>query len=292
MDQLLIKEIRSCLKLRNLFFPVIGYVVGGGFVSYIGITIELSYFWLGLVILILFSLSSDFLSCFFNVSERSNNNKKEIIILKNNLLFLTYSFLTIGAIFTVLLYSLLNSSLLFFIFVGLFFLILVASSIPPFSLRKKGYSDLLLSIKTVALAPFFSLFLQIGEIHHILFLIAFPAIFLILAYFLAQSLENYYENLINQSHTLMTRLGWNLGMKVHNYFILLTYILYGIAGLFGLSGLLAYPAWLSLPFAGIQFWEMWRIGEGYKPRWKLLKLSALGSISTLAYFYIFILWLR
>jgi 1,4-dihydroxy-2-naphthoate octaprenyltransferase len=190
------------------------------------------------------------------------------------------------------LYSKVNSGLTLWLVLGIFFVILILSAIPPFSFNEKGYGELLITFRIVALTPSFACLLQINELHKALFLITFPAFFLVLAYFLAQSLENFYKDVKTQNHTLMTNLGWKLGMRIHNYFLLFTYLLYGLASLLGLSGILSLPAWLSLPVASIQFWEMWRIGEGYKPRWKLLKISSLGSISVLAYFLLFIFWLR
>ncbi len=287
------KKIRDCINIRLIFFSVIAYAIGAGLVSYIGRGIDLHILLLGLIIVILFRLSTDSLSCFFNLSETYNKKRSpNLTLLRNSLLILSLSLLTIGAILSVLLYSRAKSSLVLWVFLGIFFIILILSAIPPFFLNKKGYGGFFATISIVALAPSFAYILQINELHNTLFLITFPAFFLLLAYFLAQSLENYFEDNKNQNHTLMTVLGWKLGMRIHNYFVLLTYLLYGLASIFGLSGILTLPAWFSLPIAGIQFWEMWRIGEGYKPRWKLLKLSSLGSISVLAYFYIFILWLR
>lgn len=287
------KEIRECIKIRLIFFSVIGYAIGAGLVSYIGRVINPQIFWLGLIIVILFCLCTDTLSCFFNLNEFTNKKSTpKFPLLRNSFLILSLSLLTIGAILSVLLYSTTELNFVLWVFLGLFFIILVLSVIPPFFLNKKGYGGFFNTISAVALAPSFACILQINELHRILFLITFPAFFLLLAYFLAQSLENYFEDIKNQNHTLMTILGWKIGMRIHNYFILLTYLLYGLGSLFGLSGILTLPAWFSLPIAGIQFWEMWRIGEGYKPRWKLLKLSSLGSISVLAYFLIFILWLR
>jgi len=287
------KEIRECIKIRLFFFSVIGYAIGAGLVSYIGRAINPQIFWLGLMIVILFSLCTDTLSCFFNLNEFYNKkSSSNLTLLRNSFLILSLSLLTIGAILSVVLYSRSELNFVLWVFLGLFFIILVLSVIPPFFLNKKGYGGFFNTISVVALAPSFACILQINELHRTLFLITFPAFFLLLAYFLAQSLENYFEDIKTQNHTLMTVLGWKLGMRIHNYFLLLTYLLYGLASIFGLSGILTMPAWFSLPIAGIQFWEMWRIGEGYKPRWKLLKLSSLGSISVLAYFYIFILWLR
>ncbi|MDX9849620.1 MAG: hypothetical protein RBT01_03870 [Anaerolineaceae bacterium] len=294
MDALKVyKEITACLKFRSIFFSVVAYAIGAGLVSYVGRPIDSLIFWLGLLIVVLFSISTDTLTCFFKPKVFDEGRKiQELILIKNSFLILSLSFLTLGALFTVQLFSLVNSALVLWVVLGLFFTILVLSAIPPFSLNEKGFGDFLITIRIVALTPLLACLVQINEIHGTLFLITFPAFFLVLAYFLAQSLESYFEDLKKQNHSLMTVLGWKLGMRIHNYFLILTYLLYGLASLFGLSGILSLPAWLSLPVATIQFWEMWRIGEGYKPRWKLLKISSLASISVLAYFLLFIFWLR
>ena len=287
------KEIIQCINLRSIFLSVISYSIGGGFVSYIGIPLKPQLFWLGLIVVVLFSICTDTLTCFFKPKRIDTGIKlKELTLFKNGLLILSLSLLTLEAILSVQLYSVLNSGPTLWMVLGSFFVILILSAIPPFSFNENGYGEILLTIRIVALTPSFASLLQINELHKTLFLITFPAFFLVLAYFLAQSLENFYKDVKNQKNTLLTNLGWKLGMKIHNYFLLFTYVLYGIASLLGLSGILALPAWLSLPVAGIQFWEMWRIGEGYKPRWKLLKISSLGSISVLAYFLLFIFWLR
>ena len=185
------KEIIRCIKFRLLFFSVIGYSIGAGFVSYIGRTINLQAFWLGLIIVILFNLSADTLSCFFNVNEGYNKKTStKLTLLRNSFLILSLSFLTIGAIFSVLLYSTTKLNFVLWVFLGIFFLILILSAIPPFTLNKKGYGGFFNTISVVALAPSFACVLQMNELHSTIFLITFPAFFLLLAYFLAQSLEN------------------------------------------------------------------------------------------------------
>jgi len=295
LDQkLLAKSIIKCINFQSLFMLVIGYAIGAGFISYLGIPKQMSIFWLGLVIVLLFNLSSDFLSFYFSkdlvISFGKNN--KNLAILKNYFLIFSLTILTIGAALTVLLIYSVELGAVLWVFLSLFFGILVVNSLPPFSLRSKGFGDLLLTLSVVCLAPSFSYFLQSGEIHSILFLITFPAFFLLIAYFLAQSLEKYYEDIKEDKKTLMVIFGWKNGMRMHNYFLLFSYLLYGLSTVLGLSLILSLPALISFPIALIQFWEMWRIGEGNKPRWKLLRIASLGSISLLAYFLLFILWLR
>lgn len=285
--------LKNCLNFSALFMLTIGYSVGAGLVSYIGKRIDLQIFLLGLVIVLLFNITEEILVCFFKYNDAFSSNKsRKTYLLKNNFLVLSFSILTIGAMFSVLLYSISTVGLILWIFLGIFFIILFLYSVPPFNFKKKGFGDFLITISAIAVAPAFAMVLQHNEVHTTLFFITFPAFFLLLAYFLSHSLENYYLDLKRQHHTLMTKFGWKTGMNLHNIFLLTTFLLYGLASIIGLSGKLSLPALVSFPVAVVQFWEMWRISEGYKPRWKLLKVSSLGSISILAYFFLFILWLR
>lgn len=292
-DSKILLEIKKCINFGSLFMLTISYSIGAGLVSYLGKGLDLQIFILGLVIVLLFNISKEILSCFFKFNESFlSNRSKKSNFLKNSFLILSLSCLTIGAMLSVLLFSKSSAGLILWVFLGIFFIFLFLYAIPPFNFKKKGYGDLLIAISVIAVSPAFALILQLNEIHTTLFLITFPSFFLLLAYFLAHSLQNYYINLKNQNHTLMTKFGWKTGMSLHNLFLLTTFLLYGLASIIGLSEKLALPALVSFPIACIQFWEMWRISEGYKPRWKLLKISSLGSISILAYFLLFILWLR
>lgn len=295
MDQkLLATSIKNSIKFQSLIMLIIGYAIGAGFISYLGMPLQMSIFWLGLVIVLLFNLSSDLLSFYFskNLVSIFGKTNKNLLILKNYFLIISFSILTIGATLTVLLVYSVKLGAVLWIYLGLFLGILVVNALPPFNLASKGFGDFLITFSVVALAPSFSYFLQSGEIHSVLFLITFPAFFLLIAYFLAQNLEKYYEDLKENKKTLMVIFGWKNGMKMHNYFLLFSYLLYGLSTILGLSLILALPALISFPVALLQFWEMWRIGEGNKPRWKFLKITSVGSISLLAYFILFNLWLR
>ena len=281
------------INFLAIFMLTIGYSIGAGLVSYIGKTVKPGSFWLGLLIIVLFNISAELLFNFFkyNAVYYLNPNTKSAMF-RNGFLLLSLTMLTIGAMLSVLLYSRSFIGFILWIFLGLFFIILIIYALPPFNLKKNGYGEFLLTICVVALTPAFAFMLQINELHSTLFLITFPAFFLLLSFFLSQSLQNYYEDIKEHRHTMMTILGWRTGMNVHNYFLLITFLLYGLASVLGLPGRLAIPALVSFPIACIQFWEMWRIGEGYKPRWKVLRISSMGSISILSYFLLFILWLR
>lgn len=286
-------NLRRCFRLEILLMITISYLVGTGLVDYLGRGINQQKFWLGLIISLFFYIASELINYyFFSASTKTKDNEFDLIRIRNNVFVLFVVTLTIIAVFTYLLYREFSSSFLFLIFWSSFLFFLLLYSIPPFNLKKRGFGDILLSILIVSINPMFAYILQLSDVHTTLFLITFPVFFLLISYFLAQMLEGYASDLKNNKNTLMTKLGWKTGMKLHNIFLLTTFVLYGIAAIIGLPARLVMPALFAFPISCIQFWEMWRIGEGYKPRWKLLKISSMGSISVIAYFLLFNLWLR
>jgi 1,4-dihydroxy-2-naphthoate octaprenyltransferase len=272
---------------------ILSYLVGTGLVDYLGREISQQKFWLGLIISILFYVSSELISDYFlSINNITLENRAESLRFRNNLFILFIVTITIIALFTYFLYQDFSSSFLFLIFWTSFLFFMILYSIPPFSLKNRGFGDILLSILITSITPMFAYILQLKDVHTTLFLITFPVFFLLISYFLAQILKEYASDFKNNKNTLMTKLGWKTGMKLHNIFLLTTFVLYGVAAIIGLPARLVMPALFAFPIACIQFWEMWRIGEGYKPRWNLLKISSMGSISVITYFLLFNLWLR
>lgn len=272
---------------------ILSYSIGAGLVDYLGREISQQKFWLGLIISILFYVSSELISDYFlSINNITLENRAESLRFRNNLFILFIVTITIIALFTYFLYQDFSSSFLFLIFWTSFLFFMILYSIPPFSLKNRGFGDILLSILITSITPMFAYILQLKDVHTTLFLITFPVFFLLISYFLAQILKEYASDFKNNKNTLMTKLGWKTGMKLHNIFLLTTFVLYGVAAIIGLPARLVIPALFAFPIACIQFWEMWRIGEGYKPRWNLLKISSMGSISVITYFLLFNLWLR
>ena len=294
MEEINIRNVvLKTTKFSVLFAAFVSYAIGAGLASYLGKITNWQKYWLGIFIVILFILSAEFLSKFYyywGLSKISEIHKFQKI--RTFFLQLGLTTLTIGSVFTVLLVANGYANSVVWLLIVCFFILHTIFAIPPFEFNKKGYGDLIYAINIGVLSPAFAVVLQLGELHQTLLLLTFPSFFLLISLFLAFSLENYFSNLKSNHHTLMTRLGWKTGMYIHNLFLLLTYILYGIGGVFGLPWRLVLPAVFSMPFAILQFWEMIRINEGIKPRWRLLKLAAIASVSVLAYFIIFTLWLR
>ncbi len=287
LGAVIIREINFSILMGSF----VGYAIGVGLYSYLGRSVVWDLFGLGMSIIIFFIVSAFFLNKHFtDLGSRAYLNEPNFA--KKNLFLLGgITTLAIGAMLTAWLVAQHGPNLVLFILLGSYLISNLVYALPPFSFKRVGYAAIIYTINIGLLSPLFGYFLQSGEIHPTLLLLTFPAIFLLMAMFLAVKLQSYYQDYKNGSKTIMTVLGWQKGMNLHNLFILFTYFSYAVAALAGLPWRLTVVVFLSMPFAAVQFWEMTRIREGLKPRWTLLKVASIGSVSALAYFILFFLWL-
>lgn len=173
------------------------------------------------------------------------------------------------------------------VFLGAFFY-----AVPPIRLESSGYGELTSSILVANLVPAYALLLQTGDLHRLLAMSTFPLTFLHLAMLLALELPDYATDIKFEKNTLLVRIGWETGMRMHNLLILGAYLVLGLAILFGLPAAIALPAFLSLPLGVLQIFQMNRIAAGMKPNWITLTLAAVTLFSVTAYLLAFSFWSR
>lgn len=149
-------------------------------------------------------------------------------------------------------------------------------SAPPLRLVSSGIGEIVASIVVAGLVPAFAYAIQTGKIHSLILILALPLIALHFAMILALALPDYASDLKFEKRTLMVRVGWLLGMRMHDGALLLSILLLGIAAFSGLPPRAALGTLIALPLALAQIWQLWRIRQGYSPQWKMLTLGAVG----------------
>ena len=91
---------------------------------------------------------------------------------------------------------------------------------------------------------------------------------------------------------IIIRIGWQAAMLAHNILVLGSFVILGIAFVFGLPFRIVWPVLFVLPVGVFQVWMMNRIGEGAKPNWNLLVLVALSSFGLTTYILTFAFWIN
>lgn len=181
--------------------------------------------------------------------------------------------------------SLTTAIILGIIFIGELFL-----ALPPFRLVSSGYGEVVMSIVIVSLVPALAFLLQGHDFHRLLVMVAFPLTTLHLGMLIALELPDYASDISQGKQPILVRIGWQRGMMLHNLLILISFVIIGLAFVFGLPLNVAWPVILVLPFGLFQIWQMNRIADGAKPNWNLLVLSAISTFGLAAYILAYAFW--
>jgi 1,4-dihydroxy-2-naphthoate octaprenyltransferase len=304
----LIRALLRAARPWSLAAGVLMYALGGGIASYLGIFINWPMYWIGQAAVTLMQLSCFFLTEYFDHTdqppfqgpaprrpqppENDPANPESAEFRPPRVIFLqaAAATLTIGAVMTVLMFANDKLTPLVLLFIGLTFVLAILYAVPPFRLAYSGYGELILAIMTANLFPALAFLLQAGELHRLLAMLTFPLTLLYLAAALAISLRQYAEDVRRDRKTLLTRLGWQRGMSLHNVLIGAAYVTLAVAAVVGLPWRLVYPPLLALPFGLFQIWQISAIAGGAKPRWRLLFYMALAVVGVTAYFINLALW--
>jgi len=179
-----------------------------------------------------------------------------------------------------------GASLTTWLLLGMGCLLAVTYSVPPARLETSGYGELAVSLGLAGFIPSFAFALQTGELQRLVWLSTAPLVALTFAMLLAFRLPSYGADAQRQHRTLLVRLGWETGMRMHDGAILFAAILLaaGIAG--GLPRPIGWGGLIALPLAAGQIWQMGRIRAGQPPRWRNLTVGAVTLVCLMVYFTI------
>jgi len=277
------------------------YALGVGITHYLGGIIDWRVYLLGQLWVSLLQLSTQYLNEYFNArADRENPNRTPLTggsgvigpgkLSRRVVLLAALTCLAFLASMTVVLISRLSlppEALLIMVlaFLGAFFY-----SVPPVKLEASGYGELTTSVMVGFMVPAYAFILQVGELHRLVAMTAFPLTVIHLAMLLAFELPDYANDIKFNKRTLIVRMGWQNGMTLHNILILTAFLLLVVAGAFGYPWFAVIAGLLPLPVGIFQIWQMRNISVGAKPNWTLLTVGALALFGSMAYFMAFTFW--
>lgn len=288
---------RNLLRLSRplqLLLAALTYSLGASMANYLGKPFRSDSFWLGLVAILLAQASMNLLAEVFrpyNEPILEGETRKDRLAFRNNALYVSIAALTANAVIAFLLYNNnhLSISALFFLLLSL--LLVLTYSIAPFRFINRGFGEFVLAAHIAYVVPSIAYILQSGETHRFL-LIGIPLTFLAFAYFIIEAFPSFASDSKYDRGTILTRLGWQRAIPLHHLFVLLAYVFFVAAPVFGLSLSLLWPAFLTLPFAVFQIFQLRNISLGAPTNWTLLTATALSVFGLTAYFLSLTFWLR
>jgi 1,4-dihydroxy-2-naphthoate octaprenyltransferase len=298
------ESLRLFVRLaRPLFLlgAALLYALGVGIARYLGVTIDWGMYILGQAWVTSLQLGSQFFNEYYDSpADQDNPNRTPFTggsgaigpgkLPRRTALFAGLACLAVVASLTVLLIASGRANPVSILIMSLAFLGAFFYSVPPISLEKTGYGELTTSVLVAFLVPAFAFILQAGELHRLVAMSTFPLTVLHLSMLLAFELPDYATDIKHEKRTLLVRLGWQRGMSLHNLLILGAFLAVGLAALLGLPRFAVLPAFLPLPLAALQIWQMRRIASGLKPNWTAVTLSAMVLFVSMAYLLTFAFW--
>ncbi|MCX6070704.1 MAG: prenyltransferase [Chloroflexi bacterium] len=281
----------SFLRLSNPGLLAAGglfYTIGAAVADYLGLRVSPTLLILGLLVMGATLLLAQYLNAYFTflVERRASAPDPSAAYgLPRNVAL--YAAIISGGILAILLTGMAvqrAAPLASWLMLGIGILLTFAYSVPPLRLATSGYGELTAAIGLAGLAPAYGFALQTGEAHRLVWLATAPLIALMFAMLITLRLRDYAGDLQHERRTLIVRLGWEAGMRLHDGAILLAAGLMaaGLAG--GLPSRVGIGGAIVLPLAAAQIWQMRRIRSGFPPRWHVLVSVAAALLTLTAYF--------
>jgi 1,4-dihydroxy-2-naphthoate octaprenyltransferase len=277
----------------HLLLAALTYFLGASIANYLGRPFRSDSFWLGLAAILLAQASMNLLAEVFRPGNEAiveGQSRQDRILLRNNALYVSIAALTANAVIAFVLYNNHRFSVATFFFLFLSLLLILAYAIPPFRFVNRGFGEFVLSVHVAYVIPSIGYILQTDETHRFL-LVTIPLTFLAFAYFIVMNFPAFASDSKYNRSTLLTRLGWERAVPLHHFFVLLAYLFFAMAPAFGLSLLLLWPAFLTLPFALFQIFQLRNLALGAPTNWTLLTVTALSVFGLTAYFLSLTFWL-
>jgi 1,4-dihydroxy-2-naphthoate octaprenyltransferase len=278
----------------HILLAALTYTLGAGIADYLGITFRPAPFWLGLLGAVLAQLTMSLLPEIFRLDTEplaENESRRARQTLRNNILYVSVASL---ATLVLIFYALYTGKQLYppsSMLLALSLSIILVHSLPPFRLVNRGFGELLLAIHIAYVFPSIAFILQAGEIHRFLAL-TMPLTFLAFTYFIVLNFISFAQDKKFNRVTFLTHVGWERVVPLHNIFLIFAYIFFLAMPAFGLKLSLLWPAFLTLPFAVYQIFQLRNISLGLPPNWKILNATALVTFGLTTYFLALTFWIR
>ncbi|MFN8412347.1 MAG: UbiA family prenyltransferase [Anaerolineales bacterium] len=278
----------------HLLLAALTYLLGASIPAYLGKPFNVLTFWLGLGGVLFAQLGMNLLAEAFRPHNEpliENETPLQKETLRNNLLFVSYASLAAVGTIVIVLYlskNLVTSTFLFFLSS---FILVIFYATPPFRLLDRGFGELALAIHVAYIIPSISFLLQSNATHRLLVVAVIPLTALGLAYFLILNFPTFSNDEKYQRSTLLRRLSWEVAVPLHHSLIAFVYIFFALVPLFGFSLSLVWRAFLPLPFAVFQVFQLTSIANGSPPNWRLLTFTALAGFGLTIYFLTVTFWI-
>jgi 1,4-dihydroxy-2-naphthoate octaprenyltransferase len=167
----------------------------------------------------------------------------------------------------------------------------LAYGVPPLQLSRSGYGELLVGLVVGFLIPAFSFELQSGTLHRLITQTTLPIVLLIVPLLMALTFQGFSTDLKHNRENLLSKIGLQNSVVIHNSLILLAYLSLAGAMFLGLPRRVGLTAFYAFPLGMLQVWLINRIAIGSKPSWLAVRINGITMISLTIVLIIFSYWI-
>lgn len=293
------RSIINLLKPWGMVFILFTFTLGASLAHYLGGRINLLDLLSGFIICLLIWSMRHFLGAYFDHPESYHSSlnlndpdRGNLLNIRRGLLLLyTLLILTAGATLTTILIfrGVFNAGAI--LWLGVALLLNFFSVAPPLRLSQNGYGELVEALYIANLVPAIAFSLVEPSPSVLIVELTLPLTFIFMAMKIALEFKAYGFDGSHGRQSLVTRVGWQNALVMHNLFLLSAYVLLGIFLLLGLPWSLTWPPLLTLPFGVLQMFHLIGISNGASPKWRYLTWLAIGLFLLIVYMMSISLWL-
>jgi hypothetical protein len=281
LNKLMVKSIR----INYLLYGLLMYVLGICIAVYLNLQIDWINVLLGYLAILLLQILEGLIGLTkakpVLIQDHKEITKRQTLLAVIAVLMMVLAFLLVSLL---LRGGLTGAGWLFMLIIGLICILRPSSS---FSGKLVAFHEVFDAVLVVGIIPMFAFNIISGELHTFLVFITLPLFFIFLGTQIALSYPKYSKELTKNIPSLLIQIGWQRGIFLHNILVFTGFLSLGIFGMIGLPWALLWPTMIVSLIGIFEIILLHRIGEGYKPNWKLLKLVAHGLIGLSTYTMIF-----
>jgi|GEM_PF-951826 len=293
---MILKSLITPLKPFRLVSLIMTYALGAGLVQYVEDIRSWVTLFQGAAFLLLLVLSLDYLRALLTLSDErlwpADLTRKEAIRLSWIFGLIAATFLTVAT--TIFMGWMVGGIL----WQGLIFLLLAVVIVGAVTILSQTlellqpYQILFESLLIVVIPPAVAYFIQSEDLHQLLTMVVIGLVPAYLAFQLLDQLKRFGRDQQYELRTIVTTIGWENAMVLHNALILLAYLLMALVAILGFPWFLLWPVFLTLPIGLLEIWLMERVRRGRKPLWRVMQLATASVFLIPIYLLGFAFWIR
>ena len=290
------------IPIDTIISAILYYLLGVSISRYLGNNIDWSAFIIGLFIILFLLLLNICLFLYFKMIDFENRNNlfkriefelkpKQVVITQKLFLYSSIFMMILASFFILFLYTKIQVNILVLLFLMMFIILIIIDSVPPMSFGNSSYGIMINTFCITFLIPMTAFILQGNELHRLVLYICLPLFFIFFSMKTIVSIKNFGLDSKYDIKSFSTTLGWEKSINIHNFLMILGYLLLGSNIFLDIPSRIILPGMITLPIGIFQIIYLNQIVGGQKPNWQILNILSIATALITPYLITYALWI-